>query len=129
MIVVETLMAEDLELGTGDTTKTHAGGGTLNGHQISLSTLSLAGAAGEATEATWDPGDVSNGASVSTTVAVPGASMGDFVQWTFSLDLLGLTPFAYVSATNVVTIGLANLSGAAVNLDSGTARVLVFVTR
>ncbi len=129
MIVIETLMAEDLELGVGDTFKTHASGGTLSGHQISLSTLSRAGAAGEAVTATWDPSDIANGSSVSTTVTVQGAAMNDFVQWSFSLDLQGLTPFAYVSAANTVTIGLANLSGAPVNLSSGTVKVLVFATR
>lgn len=129
MIVVETLMAEDLELGIGSTSKTHQSGGVLQGHQISLSTLSLAGAAGVGTTDTWDPSNIVNGGSVSTTIAVPGAALGDQVLWSFSLDLAGLIPFAYVSAANVVTIGLANLSGAPVDLASGTAKVLVFRTR
>lgn len=128
-IVVETWMAEDLEFGTGNTSKTHASGGVLNGHQISLSSLSTAGPAGTAPSVVWDPATVANGASVSTTVPVPGAALGDFVLSSFSLDLQGATMRAYVSAPNVVTIVLSNLSGAPINLASGTVRVLVFKTR
>lgn len=128
-IVVETWMAEDLEYGTGNTSKTHAGGGVLNGHQISLSSLSTAGPAGTAPSAVWDPSTVANGASVNTTVACPGAALGDFAVASFSLDLQLATLTAYVSAPNVVTIVLANLSGVVLDIASGTVRVLVFKTR
>lgn len=129
MIVVETWMAEDLEYGTGNTSKTHAGGGVLNGHQISLSSFSTAGPAGTAPTAVWDPGTVANGASVSTTVPAPGAALGDFAGVTFSLSLQGAILTAYVSAPNVVTVLLSNLSGAPLDLSSGTVKVLVFKTR
>lgn len=129
MIVVETAMAEDLEYGTGTTSKTHASGGVLNGHQISLSSFSTAGPAGVAPSVVWDPGTVANGASVNTTVPVPGAALGDFAAATFSLSLQGATLTAYVSALNVVTVVLANLSGGALDLASGTIRVLVFKSR
>jgi hypothetical protein len=122
-------MAEDLEYGTDTTSKTHASGGVLNGHQISLSSFATVGPAGSAATATWDPATVANGASVSTTVAVSGAALGDFALASFSLDLAGATLTAYVSAANVVTVLLANLSGAELNLSSGTLKVLVFQTR
>lgn len=129
MIVVETWMAEDLEYGIGNTSKTHAGGGVLNGHQISLSSFSTAGPAGTAPSVVWDPSTVANGASVNTTVPVPGAAFGDFAIASFSLDLQGATLTAYVSAPNVVTVVLANLSGGVLDIASGTVRVLVFKTR
>ena len=129
MIVVETWMAEDLDLGTDTTSKTHAVGGSIPGHQISLSTFSTAGASGTASSATWDPSTVSNGASTSTTVTVAGAALGDFCLVSFSLDLQGAILTAYVSSANTVTVNLANLSGASLNLSSGTVKVLVFKTR
>lgn len=129
MIVVETLMAQDLEYGVGTTSKTHASGGTLNGHQISLSSFSLAGASGVGPTATWDPSEIANGGSATTTIAVPGAQLGDFVLVSFSIDIAGLILTAYVSSLNTVTLVLANLSGAPVDLASGTAKVLVFRTR
>ena len=41
--------------------------------------------------AAWTPGDVVAGTTVSTTVAVPNAGHGDYVQGSFSLDLQGCT--------------------------------------
>jgi hypothetical protein len=128
-IIVESWMGEDLDLGVGATSKTHASGGTLPGHQISLSTFSVAGASGNASSAVWDPGTIANGGSESTTIDVPGAALGDFAIASFSLDLQGLGTHAYVSAPNVVTVLLMNLSGGVVNLSSGTLKVLVFETR
>lgn len=128
-VIVETAMAEDLDLGVGSVSKTHASGGTLPGHQISLSTFSLAGAAGVAATATWDPAEVANGGSVSTTVTVNGAALGNFAMVSANVDLQGLTPSAYVSSTNTVTVVLSNLSGGVVNLSSMTLKVLVFTTR
>lgn len=129
MIVVEKLMAQDLEYGVGTTSKTHASGGTLNGHQISLSSFAVGGPSGSATTQAWDPDEVASGGSVSTTVSVPGAALGDFVLASYSLDLQGLSLSAYVSSSNTVTILIYNLSGASVDLGSGAIRVLVFRTR
>lgn len=128
--MLETLASEDLELGINATTKTHAGGGTLNGTQISLSTFSLAGASGTATTATWDPASVAVGGSTSTTVTVVGAAVGDKVL--VSLDTMGANDLmisAHVQATNVVRVVLFNPSSAAVDVTSGTVSVLVFRTR
>ena len=128
-IVVETLMAEDLERGINTTAKTHPGGGVLNGHQISLSSFSTVGAAGTAPTSTWDPPDVDSAKSVSTTIPVTGAALGDFVLASFSLDLEGLSLSAYVSSSSVVTVVLGNLTGTQQIIASGTLRVLVFKTR
>ena len=129
-IVVETAMAQDLDLGVGAVTKTHQSGGVLHGHGISLSTLSTKGASGESETATWDPAGIDSGRSVTTTVTVQGAALGDLVVASFSLDLQGLIMTAYVSSANTVTVVLANLTATAgLNIGSGTLKVLVFKTR
>jgi hypothetical protein len=75
--------------------------------------------------ATWDPASVASGATVTTTVTVSGASLGDFTLESFSLSLAGLQLTSYVSAANTVTAVLSNLTGSAVDLASGTLSVLV----
>jgi len=75
--------------------------------------------------ATWDPPSIASGSQASTTLTVSGASLGDYVQSiSFSLDLQGLILTGYVSTSNTVTAVLTNLTGAAVNLSSGTIRVV-----
>ena len=128
-VIVETIMAQDIECGTGTTAKTHPGGGVLNGHQVSLSTLATVGASGSGTTSTWDPGSISSASYTSTTVTVPNAALGDFVLCSFSLSLSGLMLSGYVSAANTVTVTLYNNTGGAVNLASGTVKCLVFKTR
>jgi hypothetical protein len=76
--------------------------------------------------ATWDPPSVANGASTATTISVPGASLGNTVNASFSLALGGLALAAQVSATDTVEVRLINNSGGAVDLASGTVRVQVF---
>lgn len=71
---------------------------------------------------TWDPGNVADKASTSTTVSVPGALLGDEVTCSFSMSLTGLSLTGYVSAADTVTCVLSNLSGGAVDLGSGTLR-------
>jgi hypothetical protein len=129
-IVIETWMAEDLDLGVGDVVKTHQSGGTIDGHGISLSTFSRKGAAGVADTTTWDPAAIDSGSSVTTTVTVAGAALGDFVLASLNIDLQGLIMNAYVSAENTVTVVLSNLTGTpGLNIGSGTLKVLVFATR
>ena len=77
---------------------------------------------------TWDPASVGAGSSVSTTVSVVGAALGDHVVPSFSLSLSGLVLTAYVSATDVVTVVLSNPTAGAINLSSGTLRVRVLQT-
>ena len=120
------VVEEDLNVGAEMTTRRNPGGGMLTATQISLSSLALGQAAGSAT---WDPGEVAVGAKVSTTVTVSGAALGDFALASFSLDVQELSLTATVSATNTVEIVLANNTAAAVNLESGTVRALVFHTR
>lgn len=130
-VIVETLMAQDLELGTGTTVKTHPAGGTLNGHQISLSTFSLAGASGTATSASWTPSSLTivTGDQVSTTITVPGALPGDKVLASFTGMTSALMISAHVSSANTVTVIVANMSGSTLTVAAGILSVLVFRTR
>jgi hypothetical protein len=126
-IIVETIMAEDLELGIAATSKTHPSGGTLNGTQISLSTLSLSGAAGLAPAVAWNPGVILAGSQATTTIAASGAALGDKVLVSLtSLTTETLLLTAHVSAANQVTVVLANLTGSTQTLNSGTLSALVF---
>lgn len=126
-VIVETWMAEDLELGIEDTVKTHPTGGSLPGHQISLSTFSLSGAAGEGPAALWEPGVIASGSQATTTIQAPGAVIGDKVL--ASLTTIGAVPLffsAHVSDDNEVTVVLANFTGVSQTIAEGTLSVLVF---
>lgn len=122
----ETLKQEDLDVGQGTTTKRNPGGGTLAATQVGIHTL----AQGQKEyTTTWDPGSIASGASESKEITVTGASLGDYVLVSFSLDVQDMTLTADVTAANTVTAVLANNSGGAVNLGSGTLSVLVLKSR
>lgn len=75
----------------------------------------------------WNPGSVADAASTSTAVDVPGANMGDVVMVGHSKALdAGVWLAGAVTEYGVVTVTLANLSGGAFNLPSGTLRVCVW---
>jgi Periplasmic copper-binding protein (NosD) len=75
----------------------------------------------------WDPPSIAVGASTTTTLTVTGATVGNsnHVLVGAPVSLQGLTATGFVSATDTVTIVLANLTAAAVNLASGTWKVRV----
>jgi hypothetical protein len=76
--------------------------------------------------ATWNPANILDGDSETLQITgVTGASLGDFVQVSFSLDLEDLQLTAYVQATGVVECVLQNNTGAARDLASGTVTVRV----
>lgn len=120
------ILQENLNTGVGTGTRRSPAGGTLTGTQVGIHSLAVGQAK---VSATWDPGSVAAGASTTTTVTVSGAALGDFVMVSFSLALQGLQLTASVSATNTVEVVLSNLTGAAVDLASGTLAVLVFKSR
>ena len=74
---------------------------------------------------TWDAGSIAIGAATSTTTTVNFDNLGDTVMVGSSLDIAGLTLTGYVNAANTVTISLANNTGGAVDLASGTYYVRV----
>jgi hypothetical protein len=130
-IVVETWMAEDLDLGVGDTTKTHPSGGSLEGYQISLSTFSIAGGSGTHTSQAWsDLASIDSGSYQTKDVTIQGAALGDFVMSTLDADVQDLMMDARVTATNTVTVVMFNPTGSAIDLGTATTiKILVFKTR
>lgn len=75
--------------------------------------------------AVYDPGNLIDGAGVTTTIAVAGCALGDMAICSFSLDQQGIIFSAYVSAANVVSVRLQNETGGAIDLSSGTLSVKV----
>lgn len=69
---------------------------------------------------TYDPGSLADGAGVTTTVTVSGASLGDFVNISFSLALQGILLTAWVSAANTVSVRFQNETAGVLDLASGT---------
>lgn len=75
--------------------------------------------------ATYDAPGIAAGGSTSTTVTVTGAAIGDSATASLGLSTAGLIVSATVTAANTVTVVLANLTGAAVDLASTTLAVTV----
>lgn len=77
-------------------------------------------------ETLWDPPNVTSGASTSTTVTVSGAAVGDIATAAFgSAFMAGCLLTAIVTATDTVTVTLANLSGADKDFGSSPLKVRV----
>lgn len=74
---------------------------------------------------TWAPGNQSAGARGTTTITVTGAALGDMVRVSSSIDLGGLTLFAYVSAANTVTVIYENRTASTINIGSNTLSAVV----
>lgn len=75
---------------------------------------------------TWDPPNLAAGANTTTTITVNGARAGDLVRVSLStLTTQVMTLTGVVSANDTVQVVLANLSGGAIDLASGTLRVVV----
>ena len=74
-----------------------------------------------------DPSTLTNvNGRAATTVTVPGAALGDHVtSASFSQNLNGLELRSYVSSANTVTVEFVNNTGAAIDVTSGTLRVIV----
>ena len=78
---------------------------------------------------TVDPASTATGAQTSTTVTVPGASVGCLAFAALGVSQAGLMVQAYVSAANTVTLTFFNLSGGAIDLASSTVTVVVMQPR
>ena len=74
---------------------------------------------------TWDPGSIADGDEEAKEVTVTGAALGDFAVASFSLDVADLVLNAQVTGSNTVTCVLANNTGGAIDLASGTIYVKV----
>lgn len=88
-------------------------------NEAAIATAVLSGSA------TWDPGSIADGEMEATDITVTGAVLGDFVLASFSADIEDLVISAAVTAADTVTAVLANTTGGAVDLASGTVAVRV----
>lgn len=76
--------------------------------------------------AVWNPGSLIDGAQESKDFTVTGAALGDFVIAGAGVDVVDILVSAVVTATNTVTVTLANETGGTVDLASSTWKVRVF---
>ena len=120
----ERILQEDINVGIEAATKRNPGGGTLVGTQVGIHTFAIGQTAYYNSSA--QPGAISAGGVYTTTILVPGSTMGSFVMASFDLDLQGITLTGYVSEAGTVEVVFYNGSGAAVTLATGTLSVIVF---
>lgn len=111
--------------GTVPLTATHwvcGVGGTSGTWRAAYSAVSMIGAS-----ATWDPGALNNGESVSTSVTITGGTVGDTCIVTHGQNLPnGLILFGQVISATEVEVSLCNIGGgAAQDVASGTLYVRV----
>ena len=85
-----------------------------------------AGMAQLAGSATWDPGSIADGNEEAKEVTVTGAALGDFVIGvSHTIDVADVTLTAAVTAADTVTCVLANNTGGAIDIATGTVAVRV----
>jgi hypothetical protein len=77
------------------------------------------------TSVTYDPPSLNDGAGVTTNVTVTGASLGDYIEVSFTQDLQGIILTAYAYQNDGVAVRFQNESGGVVDLASGTLSVIV----
>jgi hypothetical protein len=127
-LLYEKVVQEDLNIGTGSgVTVTNPGGGTLTGVQIGLHSVAVGQLA---VAEIWNPAAIAAAGYEAKSVTVPGAAVDDFVMVSLSTMLTNdMMLTASVSAADTVTAILFNPTAGALNLGSGTLRVLVFKAR
>jgi len=110
--------------GTNNIVIGHCGSVAASGTGMNKSMLVIGGNSLQGS-ATYDPPSLADGEGATTTVAVTGARLGDFVDASFSLNLQSISVTAWVSASDVVSVRLQNETGGTIDLGSGTLRVRV----
>ena len=80
------------------------------------------------TSASWTPGTIANGASVSTPVTVAGAVVGWIASASFSQSIGGMSISAALTTDTVCTVVITNNTGGSLTLSAGTVRVIVTPT-
>lgn len=73
----------------------------------------------------WTPGAILNQGQAFVAVTVAGAEIGNFVEVSSTIDLLGTTLKGYVSNTNTVIVICNNFTGSTQTLGAMTLRVKV----
>ena len=74
----------------------------------------------------WNVGSIADEAEAVQEITVTGASLGDFVDVSSSLDVVDVSLVAQVTAADTVTVQMFNLTSGA--LDVGTPTIHVRVT-
>lgn len=75
---------------------------------------------------TWDPASIANGAEEAKEVTVTGAVLGDYALGSFSLDVTDLGLNCQITVADTATCILFNNTGGAIDLGSGTVKVMLF---
>ena len=73
----------------------------------------------------WNPGSIADGDEEALEITVPGAALGDFVLSSLSVDMIDGVLRGAVTAADTVTLVIANNTGGAIDIASGTAYCLV----
>jgi hypothetical protein len=122
-IVFDTLVQEDLDVGTGQVDKPHPASGIIRGTRINLQSLAFA-----SYNSAWAPGAIPAQGSVSVAITLTGVRARMLaVAWHAGIK----NPSAFLKAetdNDTVTVSYMNISGAPVNPGSGNLRILVFAT-
>jgi hypothetical protein len=74
---------------------------------------------------TWDPGSIADGNEEAQDVTVTGAALGDFVLVSHTSDLADTILSGSVTAANTVTAVIANNTGGAIDVLTGTLTAIV----
>jgi len=74
---------------------------------------------------TYNPPNIAASAWTSTALSIPGVLAGDYAKASFTPGNAGVQVLATVPAANTVVVTFWNISGGAIDLGSGTLRVLV----
>ncbi len=90
---------------------------TVAGHTTHLNALPTSRLTGSKA---YNPPNLIALATTTTTISVPGATLGMAAEASFSLDLTGLLLTAYVDSANSVTAVLLNPTAGAIDLANGT---------
>ena len=73
----------------------------------------------------WNPGSIADGDEEALEITVTGAELGDFVLSSLSVDMLDCVLRGAVTAADTVTLVIANNTGGAIDIATGTAYCLV----
>lgn len=95
---------------------------------LSILTVSPASAdevRGRVYSKTWDIASTVDAAQATTTLAAPGAALGDACLPSLSVSIVLVSFTCYVSSANIVTFVFQNESGATIDPASATVRAFV----
>jgi len=122
----QTLVQEDLNVGTGRVWVTAPSSGRLRSTQVGIH--SFARGQREWTD-TWNPGAIAASSYATTTITVTDAEVADFVMARHDKLLTNdLIIVGHVSADDTVKVVIYNPTTASITVASGTLGVLVFPT-